>query len=134
MLGGSKTKIMTENEIGKIIVDCAYQVHKELGPGLLESTYEACLLYELKKAGLKAESQKALPVVYKDIKLDIGYRIDILVESKVIVENKAVEALNDVHMAQIITYLKLSDNRLGYLINFNVRYFKEGIRRVVNNL
>lgn len=125
---------MTENEIGKIIVDCAYQVHKELGPGLLESTYEACLLYELKKAGLKAESQKALPVVYKDIKLDIGYRIDILVESKVIVENKAVEALNDVHMAQIITYLKLSDNRLGYLINFNVRYFKEGIRRVVNNL
>ncbi len=125
---------MTENQIGKIIVDCAYKVHKELGPGLLESTYEACLLYELIGAGLKAESQKALPVVYKDVKLNVGYRIDLLVESKVIIELKAVEALNDVHMAQIITYLKLSDCKLGYLINFNVKYFKEGIKRVVNNL
>jgi len=125
---------MTENEIGKIVVDCAYKVHHELGPGLLESTYEACLLFELKKAGLKAESQKALPVIYKDVKLDIGYRIDILVENKVVIEIKSVEALNDVHMAQIITYLKLSDCRLGYLINFNVKYFKKGIKRVVNNL
>ena len=125
---------MTENQIGKIIVDCAYKVHKELGPGLLESTYEACLMYELKKAGLKAESQKVLPVIYKDVKLEVGYRIDILAEDKVIVELKSVEALHDVHMAQIITYLRLSDCRLGYLINFNVKYFKEGIKRVVNNL
>ena len=125
---------MIENQIGKIVVDCAYKVHKELGPGLLESTYETCLLFELHEAGLKAESQKALPVIYKDVKLDVGYRIDILVEDKVVVELKAVEALNDIHMAQIITYLKLSDCRLGYLINFNVKYFKEGIKRVVNNL
>ena len=125
---------MTENEIGKIVVDCAYQVHKELGPGLLESTYEACLLYELKKAGLKAESQKALPVIYKDVKLEVGYRIDIHVENKVIVELKSIKELNDFHMAQIITHLRLSDNKLGYLINFNVKYFKEGIKRVVNNL
>jgi len=125
---------MTENQIGKIVVDCAYKVHKELGPGLLESTYEACLLYELNEAGLKAESQRALPVIYKDVKLSVGYRIDILVENKVIIENKAVDALNDVHMAQIITYLKLSECKLGYLINFNVKYFKEGIKRVVNKL
>jgi len=125
---------MTENEIGKIVVDCAYKVHKELGPGLLESTYEAWMMYELIEAGLKAESQKALPVIYKDVKLNVGYRIDILVENKVIIELKSVEALNNVHMAQIITYLKLSDCKLGYLINFNVKYFKEGIKRVVNNL
>ncbi len=108
---------MTENQIGKIIVDCAYKVHKELGPGLLESTYEACLLYELNEAGLKAESQKALPVVYKDVKLNVGYRIDIMVGDKVILELKSVEVLNNVHMAQVITYLKLSDCKLGYLIN-----------------
>lgn len=126
--------MMTENQIGKIVVDCAYKVHIELGPGLLESTYEACLLYELNEVGLSVQSQKALPVIYKDVKLDIGYRIDILVENKVIIENKSVDALNDVHMAQIISYLKLSDCKLGYLINFNVKYFKEGIKRVVNNL
>jgi GxxExxY protein len=127
-------KIMTENEIGKIIVDCAFKVHQALGPGLLESTYEACLLYELSQAGLKVEQQKALPVIYKDVKLDCGYRIDLLVESKVIIEIKSVEALNDIHLAQILTYLKLSDCRLGYLINFNVRFIKDGIKRVVNNL
>lgn len=125
---------MTENQIGKIVVDCAFKVHMELGPGLLESTYEACLLFELNEAGIKAESQKALPVIYKSVKLDVGYRIDILVEDKVVIELKSVEAINDVHMAQIITYLKLSDCHLGYLINFNVKYFKEGIKRVVNNL
>lgn len=125
---------MTENQIGKIVVDCAFKVHQVLGPGLLESTYEACLLFELTEAGLKAEPQKALPVIYKDVRLDIGYRIDILVENKVVIELKSVEVLNDIHMAQIITYLKLSDCKLGYLINFNVKYFKEGIKRVVNNL
>ena len=125
---------MTENEIGKIMVDCALRVHRELGPGLLESTYEACLAYELSEAGLSIETQKGLPVVYKEVKLDCGYRIDVLANRKVIVEVKSIEALSDVHLAQILTYLKLSGCKLGYLINFNVTLLKEGIRRVVNNL
>jgi len=108
--------------------------HKELGPGLLESTYEACLLYELNQAGLKVESQKALPVVYHEVKLECGYRVDLIIENKVIVEIKSVDSLNDVHLAQILTYLKLSGCKLGYLINFNVKLIKEGIRRVVNQL
>lgn len=125
---------MTENEIGKIVVDCAYRVHQELGPGLLESTYEECLKYELAQAGLTVEQQKALPVVYKEVRLECGYRVDLLIEKKVVIEIKSVEALNDVHLAQILTYLKLSDCRLGYLVNFNVALIKNGIRRVVNNL
>jgi len=125
---------MTENQIGTIIVDCAFQVHQTLGPGLLESTYEACLVYELQQAGLKAEAQKALPVVYKDVTLDVGYRVDILVEDKMIIENKSVAELNDVHTAQILSYLKLSGCKLGYLINFNVSLIKYGINRLVNNL
>ena len=125
---------MTENDIGGIVVDRALQVHRELGPGLLESTYEACLCHELRAAGLEVEVQKALPVVYKSVKLDCGYRIDLLVEKKVVIEIKAVEALNEVHLAQILTYLKLSGGRLGYLINFNVKRVKDGIKRVVNQL
>src|SRR5687767_5651737 len=125
---------MTENEIGTIIVHCAYIVHKELGPGLLESTYEACLKYELIQRGLFVETQKTLPVIYKEIQMDICYKIDMLVENKVIVELKSVKALDDVHLAQIITYLKLSDCKLGYLINFNVPLIKNGIKRVVHNL
>lgn len=126
--------MLTENEIGKILIDCALAVHKELGPGLLESTYEACLKYELINSGLYVESQKELPVIYKDIKLDIGYRLDLLVNNKVIVEIKSVEALNDVHLAQILTYLKLTGCKLGYLINFNVKLLKDGIKRVAYNL
>lgn len=125
---------MTENEIGTIILDCAFKVHKELGPGLLESTYQTCLVYELNEKGMSLEVEKALPVVYRDVKLEAGYRIDILVENKVIIELKSVEALNDIHLAQILTYLKLSDKKLGYLINFNVKLLKQGIKRVVNNL
>ena len=125
---------MGENEIGRIVVDCALKVHKALGPGLLESTYEACLKYELLQSQLAVESQHGLPVVYNDVKLECGYRIDLHVERKVIIEIKSVEALNDVHMAQILTYLKLSGNKLGFLINFNVKLLKDGIRRVVNNL
>jgi len=125
---------MTENQVGDEIVRAAIQVHKNTGPGLLESTYQACLEYELKKAGLFTENEVALPVVYDDVKLDCGYRIDLLVERKVIIEIKSVDSLNDIHMAQILTYLKLSDNRLGYLLNFNVPLMKEGIRRVVNKL
>lgn len=125
---------MSENEIFKIIFDCALKIHKNLGPGLLESAYEECLFYELKKYGLNVEKQKALPLVYEEVKLEIGYRIDIIVENKVIIEVKSVESLNDVHLAQVLTYLKLSDCKLGMLINFNVAFLKNGIRRVVNNL
>ncbi|MHB1107862.1 MAG: GxxExxY protein [Lutibacter sp.] len=125
---------MSENEISKIIFDCALKIHKNLGPGLLESAYEECLFYELKKYGLNVEKQKALPLVYEEVKLEIGYRIDIIVENKVIIEVKSVESLNDVHLAQVLTYLKLSDCKLGMLINFNVAFLKNGIRRVVNNL
>lgn len=125
---------MTENEISKIVFDCALKVHSTLGPGLLESAYEECLFYELKKAGLQVEKQKALPLIYEEVKLDIGYRIDLLIEKKVVIEVKSVEALNDVHLAQVLTYLKLSDCRLGMLMNFNVTLIKNGIKRVVNNL
>lgn len=122
---------MHENEIGTILLDAAFAVHKELGPGLLESAYEACLSHESIERGLLIETQVALPVVYKQVKLDCGYRIDIRAERKVIVEIKSVEALNDVHMAQVLTYMKLSGCKLGYLINFNVTYLKNGIKRIV---
>ena len=125
---------MTENELSKIIIGKAIEVHKELGPGLLESAYQECLLYELKKSGLKVQKEKALPIVYKEVKLDHGYRIDILVENKVVIELKTVEFLTDVHQAQILTYLKLGDYKLGLLINFNVKLLKNGLKRFVNNL
>lgn len=132
--GAQRNCFMNENEISKIVFDCALKVHKSLGPGLLESAYEECLFYELKKSGLNVEKQKALPLVYEEVKLEIGYRIDLIVENKVILEIKAVEALNDVHLAQVLTYLKLSNCKLGMLINFNVTLIKNGIRRVVNNI
>ena len=125
---------MNENELSHLILKCALTVHSELGPGLLESAYEECLFYELKQCGLNVEKQKVLPLVYKGIKLDAGYRLDLLVNNKVVVEIKSVEAFNDVHLAQVITYLKLSGCKLGLLLNFNVRSLKEGIKRVVNNL
>ena len=125
---------MTENEISKIVFECALKVHKTLGPGLLESAYEECMFYELKKSNLKVEKQKALPLVYEEVKLDVGYRIDIIVEDKFIVEIKSVDALNDIHLAQLLTYLRLSDCKLGLLINFNVKLLKEGVRRVVNGI
>ena len=122
---------MHENEIGTILLDAAFAVHKELGPGLLESTYEVCLGYESIQRGLFIETQVPLPIVYKEVKLDCGYRIDIRAGRKVIVEVKSVEALNDVHLAQVLTYMKLSGCKSGYLINFNVKLLKEGIKRVV---
>jgi GxxExxY protein len=125
---------MTENQIRDKIVRAAIQVHRNTGPGLLESTYQACLEYELRKSGLFTEKEVALPVVYEDVKLECGYRIDLWIDRQVIIEIKSVDALNDIHMAQILTYLKLSDNQLGYLLNFNVSLMKDGIRRVVNNL
>lgn len=122
---------MHENEIGTVLLDAAFQVHKELGPGLLESTYEACLSYEASERGLFIETQLPLPVIYKEVKLECGYRIDLRAEKKVIVEIKAVEALNDVHLAQVLTYMKLSGCKLGYLVNFNVKQLKDGIKRIV---
>lgn len=125
---------IVENEISQLIIGCAIKVHSALGPGLLESAYEECLYYELTKEGLKVEKQKALPLIYEEIRLEIGYRLDLIVEDKVIVEIKACEGLNNVHLAQVLTYLKLSDLKLGLLINFNVTRVKDGIKRVVNNL
>lgn len=125
---------MTENDISMFVVDSALKVHRNLGPGLLESTYQACLHYELKRNDIFVESEVGLPVIYDGVKLECGYRIDLWLERKVIIEIKSVEELNSVHMAQILTYLKLSENRLGFLINFNVSLIKNGIRRVVNKL
>lgn len=119
-----------ENELAKKI----YFAHQTLGPGLLESAYEECLCYELQKIGLNVEKQKSLPLIYEEIKLDVGYRIDILVDNKVIIEIKAVESFNDVHIAQVLTYLKLTGCKLGLLINFNVALLKNGVKRLVNGL
>ena len=123
---------MTENEVSEKIIGCAIEVHKSLGPGLLESAYLECLFYELQSMGLKVEKQRALPLVYKEIKLDAGYRLDLIVEDKVIIEVKSVEALNDVHVAQVLTYLKLSGCKVGLLMNFNVLRLVEGLKRLVN--
>ena len=125
---------MHENEISERIIGCAIEVHKILGPGLLESAYEECLFYEIFQTGLRVEKQKPLPLIYKEIKLEVGYRIDLIVENKVLVEIKSVEALNDIHTAQVLTYLKLSGCKLGLLMNFNVLRVKDGIKRLVNNL
>lgn len=123
---------MTDNQITEIIIGCAIKVHKNLGPGLLESAYQECLFYELKKAGLLVEKEKPLPLIYEEVKLDCGYRLDLLVENQIIVEIKAVEALNDIHLAQVLTYLKLFDSKIGLLINFNVLQLVKGVKRVIN--
>jgi GxxExxY protein len=119
------------NSISYKIIGSAYEVHRQLGPGLLESTYQVCLASELNDANLKVEIQKPLPVIYKNIKLDAGYRIDLLVEDKIIIELKAVDEIAPIHEAQLLTYLKLSDKKLGLLINFNVKDLKKGIKRMV---
>lgn len=125
------TPTADEDRIAAAIVDAGLQVHKALGPGLLESTYEECLAYELTDRGLQFRRQLAIPIVYKSVKLDAGYRLDLIVESKVIVEVKAIDQVQPIHQAQLITYLKLSGCRLGLLANFNVTLFKDGIRRIV---
>jgi GxxExxY protein len=133
-LSTTKEKILIMNieNIFKKVLDCSFKVHTALGPGLLESAYEECLYYELKQSGLDVQKQKALPLIYEEVKLDIGYRIDLLVENRVIIEIKSVESLADIHMAQILTYLKLSKCKLGLLVNFNVKHLKGGIKRVIN--
>jgi len=122
---------MLFEDITKVIIGCAIDVHKELGPGLLESAYEECLYYELQKAGLKVEKQKAIPVIYKEIKLDCSYRADLIIEDKIIIELKTVDEFNTVHEAQILTYLKFAEKKLGLLINFNVLRLKDGIKRYI---
>lgn len=125
---------MTEDQLSKVVLDCAMRVHTMLGAGLLESAYEECLFYELSQKRIAVERQKPMPLVYCNVKLDCGYRIDLLLEGKLILELKAVEALNDVHLAQLLTYLKLSGCKLGLLINFNVAHLRDGIKRVVLHL
>ncbi len=111
---------MSENEITEIIIGCSIRIHKSIGPGLLESAYEECLFYELSKTNLKIEKQKALPLIYEEVKLECGYRADFLIENKVVIELKSVESLTDIHLAKVLTYLKLSKCKVGLLINFNV--------------
>ena len=122
---------METNKITHEILDSAYKIHSALGPGLLESAYKACLIYELKKKGFKVEVEKAVPLIYEEVKLDCGYRIDILVEDEVVIELKTVEAFTDVHTAQVLTYLRLSGKHVGLLLNFYTKSLKDGIRRLV---
>ncbi len=123
-----------ENELSKLVLDAAFQVHSAVGPGLLENAYEACLAYELRRFGLKVLTQVPLPLIYREVRLEVGYKLDILVEDLVVVEIKAVDRLIAVHHAQLLSYLKLSGKKLGILINFNVSHLREGIKRVVNGL
>ena len=123
---------MNESELSKVVFEAGLTVHRALGPGLLESAYEECLFYELYCMNLKVEKQKPLPLIYREVKLDVGYRIDLWVENKLVIEIKSVEALNDLHLAQTLTYLRLSNSKLGLLINFNTLIFKNGVKRVIN--
>ena len=125
---------MTENELSKIIVDVAYKVHTKLGPGLLESVYEEILYFELTKLGLSVERQKGIPVLWDDLKMELGFRADLIIENKVIIELKSVEIIAPVHPKQLLTYLKITGIKLGLLINFNEALIKNGITRIVNNL
>ncbi|HOK60192.1 MAG: GxxExxY protein [Tenuifilum sp.] len=122
---------MEINQITHEIIDSAYKVHSTLGPGLLESTYQACLAYELQKKGFQVEIEKPVPLIYEEIKLECGYRLDLLVENQVVVELKSVDAFTDVHIAQVLTYLKLANKHIGLLINFNTKSLKDGIKRLV---
>ncbi|MFT4202695.1 MAG: GxxExxY protein [Chitinophagaceae bacterium] len=125
---------MTENEISHKVIGLAMEVHTALGAGLLESAYKECLYYKIGKSGLWVEKEKPMPLIFEEVKLECGYRIDLLVENKLVIEIKSVEALNDVHLAQTLTYMKLGNYKLGLLINFNVTLLKHGIKRVVNGL
>jgi GxxExxY protein len=122
---------MSVNQLTHKIIGCAMNVHSALGPGLLESAYHECLFYELRKEGMFVEKEKPLPLIYEEVKLDIGYRIDLFVENEVVVEVKSVEALNEIHTAQVLTYMKLSKKRIGLLFNFNVLHLKDGIKRLI---
>jgi GxxExxY protein len=125
---------MTENEISNKIIGVAIGVHQALGAGLLESAYKECLFYKLNQSGLYVEKEKAMPLIFEEVKLECGYRIDLLVERKVVIELKSIDELNNIHLAQTLTYMKLGNYKLGLLINFNVTLLKDGIKRIVNNL
>lgn len=133
-LTGGEVIEKNENELSRLILDAAFCVHSALGPGLLESAYEACLAWELRESGLMVRAQVAVPLVYKGVNLDVGYRLDLLVEELVVIEIKAVDALAPIHQAQLLSHLKLSGKKLGLLINFHVVHLKHGIKRVVNGL
>ncbi|PKP02896.1 MAG: GxxExxY protein [Bacteroidetes bacterium HGW-Bacteroidetes-9] len=123
---------MNENELSQKIIGCAIEVHKQLGPGLLESAYQECLYYELRLMGLNVQKEKPMPIIYKEVKLDHGYRIDLLVEEKVVLEIKTIEAFNDIHTAQVLTYLRLGEYKLGLQLNFQTTVLKNGIKRIIN--
>lgn len=125
---------MTENELSYKIIGLAIEVHRLLGPGLLESAYKECLFYKIIKSGITAKKEKPMPLVFEEVKLDCGYRIDILVQDKLVLEIKSIDALNDIHFAQVLTYMKLGNYKLGLLINFNVLVLKNGIQRIANGL
>lgn len=125
---------MTENELSNKVIGLAMEVHTALGPGLLESAYKECLCYKIASSGLFVEKEKPMPLIFEQVKLECGYRLDLLVEQKLVIEIKSVEALNDVHLAQTLTYMKLGNYKLGLLMNFNVARLKDGIKRVVNGL
>ncbi|MCZ4225311.1 GxxExxY protein [Pedobacter rhodius] len=125
---------MNENELSRIVIGLAIEVHNALGPGLLESAYKECLFYKIAKVGLFVEKEKIMPLIFEEVKLECGYRIDILVEQKLVLELKSVEVLNDVHLAQTLTYMKLGNYKLGLLMNFNVSLLKDGLKRVANGL
>ncbi len=123
---------MNDNQITEKIIGAAINVHRQLGPGLLESAYQECLLFELKKLNLRVEKEKPMPLIYESVKLDCGYRIDLFVENRIVVEIKSVEVLNEIHMAQVLTYLKLANCKHGLLINFNVTQLIKGVKRLIN--
>ncbi len=123
---------MMENELSNKIIGLAIDVHKALGPGLLESAYKECLFFKIQQVGLKVEKEKAMPLIFENVRLECGYRMDLLVENKLVIEIKSVDALNDVHLAQTLTYMKLGNFKLGLLINFNVVLLKHGLKRVIN--
>ncbi len=125
---------MDENLLSRIVISHAMQVHSALGPGLLENAYKECLFYSLEKEGVLVEKEKPIPLVYENVKLDCGYRLDLLVGNKLVIEIKSVEAINDIHLAQTLTYLRLGKYKLGLIINFNVKSLKNGLKRVVNGL
>jgi GxxExxY protein len=125
---------MRENDLSELVIGLAMNVHTALGPGLLESAYEECLYYEINQAGLRVEKQKPLPLVYKEVHLECGYRVDLFVENRLIIEIKSLESIHPIHSSQLLTYLKLSNCRLGLILNFNVPQLKDGIKRIVNKL
>ena len=124
---------LVENKLSNIVIGLALDVHTKLGPGLLEKAYQECLFYTISKSGLYVEKEKAMPLIYDEVKLDIGYRVDLLVENKLVIETKSADALNEIHIAQTLTYLKLGNFKLGLLLNFNVPRLKDGIKRIVYN-